>query len=75
VKLRRQPEPPVNVRLVLRDGRTIPLDTVFNRYEGKVAVWRVVNAPPYLAFVVFTGYAVLTMDELPGETSIEVVDV
>jgi hypothetical protein len=39
-------EPPVNVRLVMDDGRVVPVDCIYvEQREDDVAVWEVVNAP------------------------------
>jgi hypothetical protein len=40
------PEPPVNVRVVLRDGTEVPVDTVYQGMHRQQHHWLVVNGPP-----------------------------
>lgn len=60
---RRQPEPPQNVRVVMRDGRELPVECVYDgEHDGThrwVAVWTLPERP-----------AGVRVDALPGRTSI-----
>jgi hypothetical protein len=40
------PEPPVNVRVVLKSGAEIPVDTVYQGMYRRMHHWVVVNGPP-----------------------------
>lgn len=58
------PPHPQNVRVVLTDGREIPVECVHAGYEGRVAVWEVITKvdPDMVAGV--------RADRLPGRTAI-----
>jgi len=61
---RRIPPHPENVRVVLTDGREIPVECVHAGYEGGVAVWEVITkVDPGLV-------AQVRADVLPARTAI-----
>lgn len=38
-----KPTPPTNVKLILRDGTEIPVDTAYKGFDGESHVWEVIN--------------------------------
>lgn len=59
-----QPEPPVNVQIVLLDGSRIPVDLVYAGEQHGLHRWEVATA------VDPTRIRGLACDKLPGRTSI-----
>ena len=57
------PDPPVNVRVEMWDGTLVPVDTVFDKYEDDIAVWRAIDVPEGTIVA-------LRIDALPGQTSV-----
>jgi hypothetical protein len=48
----RDPEPPENVRMVFADGRHVPVSCIYEGWNGKSHVWRIVDAPDGLVTAV-----------------------
>jgi hypothetical protein len=40
------PDPPVNVRVVLKSGAELPVDTLYHGMRHRLHEWVVVNGPP-----------------------------
>ena len=62
-----QPEPPVNVRLVLANNQEVPVDTVYvGQDEDGLHQWEIVNAPTALRIMQ------MKIDRLPARTAISI---
>jgi len=59
-----EPQPPENVQLVLRDGRSIPVDCRWLGYHDGTAHWEVITEVPA------GQVAQIKVAKLPGRTSI-----
>lgn len=58
------PEPPINVRLVLRDGTVRSVDTVYEGFVDGSHLWAVVDSPPWWLV------KQLLIEALPPKTSV-----
>jgi hypothetical protein len=52
-----EPTPPTDVRAVMADGREIPLECVYDGWDGECHIWRAVH----------------TVEELPASMSIRML--
>ena len=62
----RHPDPPIDVRLILKDGSELAVDTVYVGFEDGQHMWMVVNGPPH------TQIRGLKIQRLPSNTSVSV---